>query len=66
MGHCQRKQDKIPAAIASYTKAIELDSHSAELAGLLGKLYYIQGNNTLALEFIGWALELATEDVLRA
>ena len=41
MGHCQRKQDKIPQAILSYTKAIELDPHSAELAGLLGKLYYI-------------------------
>ena len=66
MGHCQRKQDKIPKAIESYTKAIELDPHSADLAGLLGKLYYIQGNNTLALEFLGWALELATEDVLRA
>ena len=41
MGHCQRKQDKIPKAIESYTKAIELDPHSAELASYLGKLYYI-------------------------
>jgi len=54
------------AAIVSYTKALELDPHSAELAGLLGKLYYVQGNNTLALEFLGFAIELATEDVLAA
>ena len=53
-------------AIDSYTKALELDPHSAELAGLLGKLYYVQGNNTLALEYLGFAIELATEDVLKA
>ena len=41
MGDCQRKQEKIGMAIQSYTKAIELDPHSAELSGLLGKLYYI-------------------------
>ena len=53
------------AAIGSYTKALEMDPHSAELAGLLGKLYYVQGNNTLALEFLGFAIDLATEDVLQ-
>ena len=36
------------------------------MAGNLGKLYYLQGNNTLALEYLGFAIELATEDVLRA
>ena len=66
LGHCQRKQEKMDSAIQSYTKALEYDPHSAEIAGLLGKLYYLQGNNTLALEFLGFAIELATEDVLSA
>ena len=64
MADCQHQQDKIDEAIKSYTKAIEMDPHSAHLAGRLGKLYYIQGNNTLALEYLGWAISLATEDVL--
>ena len=66
MADCQRKQEKLNPAIESYTKALELDPHSAELAGLLGKLYYLQGNTTLALEYLGWAIHLASEDVLTA
>ena len=56
MGHCQKKQEKLAQAIESYTKALELDPHSAELSGLLGKLYYLLGNNTLALEFMAFAI----------
>jgi len=41
LAHCQRKQEKMDSAIESYSKALELDPHSAELAGLLGKLYYV-------------------------
>jgi len=66
LAHCQKMQDKIDAAIESYTKALELDPHSAEIAGLIGRLYYIEGNNTLALEYLGFAIEIATEDVLVA
>lgn len=66
MGHAQRKQDKLLQAIDSYTKVLEIDPSSAEIAGLLGKLYYIQGNNSMALEFLGFALEVATEDVMKS
>ena len=45
---------------------LELDPSSSEIAGLLGKLHYMQGNNSMALEYIGYALEVALEDVLRA
>ena len=41
LAHCQRKQEKLDSAIESYTKALIFDPHSAELAGLLGKLYYV-------------------------
>ena len=50
----------------SYTRALELDPHDASLAGFIGKLYYMQGNNSLALEYLGFAIELATEDVLKS
>jgi tetratricopeptide (TPR) repeat protein len=66
LGHCQRQQDKLPQAIVSYTKVLEYDPSSGEIAGLLGRLYYLQGNNTLALEYLGYAIEVATEDVLKA
>ena len=45
---------------------LEYDPSSGEIAGLLGRLYYLQGNNTLALEYLGYAIEVATEDVLKA
>lgn len=66
LGHSQRKQDKLVQAIESYTKVLEIDPSSAEISGLLGKLYYIQGNNTMALEFLGYAIEVAIEDVMKS
>ena len=45
---------------------LEINPSSAEIAGLLGKLYYVQGNNSMALEFLGYAIEVATEDVMKS
>ena len=53
-------------AIESYTKVLEYDPTQEEIAGILGKLYYVQGNNTLALEYLGYAIEVASEDILKA
>lgn len=45
---------------------LEIDPNSAEISGLLGKLYYTQGNNSMALEFLGYAIEVAIEDVMKS
>ena len=66
LGHVQRQQDKLDQAVLSYNKVLELDPSQAEIAGLLGKLYYLLGNNTMALEYIGFAIQIATEDILKS
>ena len=58
MGHCQRKQCKFKQAIETYTKVVELQPNSPEIAGLLGKLHSNEGNRSLALEYLNFAIEI--------
>ena len=64
LGHVLAQQEKTTAAIEAYSRALELDTQLLPVAVQIGKLYFQEGNNTLALEYFDYALEVANADLM--